>query len=183
MENKYILVKKAYEINFSKIEEGYLACEQICYAETRGRAKTQLLDKIKYDDWKSNITGEPITYLNIPVRRCKIEDLYKFENCIYSLYQIEQILKERERIKELEDLFNNGNIGYCYIKKRGQYYCPNCCGYTDYIKYAGVYTKKEAIEEVKSCSELEVIPINVERHNSIINETINDLKTRLIKNK
>lgn len=97
-----------------------------------------------------------------------------------TLFQIELILIERERIKELDNILNNDSIKYCYIKKRGEYYRPNSCGYTTYKFFAGVYTKEEAVSDAKSCNDLTIIPINVEEHNKYINTIISDLNTRLI---
>jgi len=44
---KYKIVKKAYEIDFSRIEEGYLWASEISYAENRNKAKADLLPTVK----------------------------------------------------------------------------------------------------------------------------------------
>ena len=46
---KYVLSEKAWEIDFSRIEEGYLYGEMIVYAETRNKAKTLLLKDFAKD--------------------------------------------------------------------------------------------------------------------------------------
>ena len=80
---------------------------------------------------------------------------------------------------ELKRLENNKKVTHCYIKK-GPYYRPNACGYTDYVVRAGVYTKEEAIEHAKHCRELRLIPINVAEHNKFIKEEIQDLLSRIL---
>jgi hypothetical protein len=178
--SKYTLAKKAYKINFNRIDEGYLASEQICYENSIGKAKSKLLRNIRYDDLKLKYSNDNINFLNIPVIRFKEADLYHFEDKIISIRAIKGILEERTRIKELDEILLNETIKYCYIKKRGSYYRPNSCGYTDYLAWAGVYSKEEAVSHAKSCDELVIIPISIENHNKVINETIADLTTRLL---
>lgn len=175
---KYTLVEKSYRIDFSKIDEGYLASDTICHADSLGKAKSKLLDEIKYDGWKLR-TGEEVSFVNIPVVRSKETDLYEFEGEKISIYKINEILNERERQLELDKMLSNESIKFCYIRK-GSYYMPNSCGYTQFRHKAGVYEKADAVSHARSCRELTIIPINIEEHNKAINEEINDLKTRLI---
>jgi hypothetical protein len=174
---KYQLKQKAYEINFSKIDEGYLYSETICYAETIGQAKSILLKEI--DLAKLKHSDEDISYLNIPVIRCKKADKFEFEGEDICLWRIEVILSERERKAKLDLLLNDDSLKFCYIKKGG-YYRPNSCGYTDFRHRAGVYTKEEAVSHAKSCSDLTLIPIDIEEHNLMIQKEIDDLTTRVL---
>jgi len=70
---KYKLLKKAYQVDFSQIDEGYLYDQKVSYAETRGKAKTELLKEI--EGAKIQHTLEDVTYLNIPIERYKRLDL------------------------------------------------------------------------------------------------------------
>lgn len=72
------------------------------------------------------------------------------------------------------------HITHCYIKKRGGYYRPNSCGYTDHIVRAGVYTKEDALKHYEHCDELTLIPIIVEEHNKRIKEEVMELLDRVI---
>jgi len=150
--------QKAWKIDFSKIEEGYLYSERIVYTENRNQAKT-LLMKEAWDMVLKSTNDEP-TYLNIPVLRCKECDKILFEGNYYTNTQIVQIKYDRQRNLELDHILNDENITHCYIKK-GSYYRPNHSGYTDMLHRAGVYTKQDAVSCAKSCHELTIIPINI----------------------
>ena len=176
---KYELIKKAYEIDFSKIEEGYLFAERICYSENVNKAKSELIKDICYENVCLKGEKEDVTYLTIPVIRRKASDRFKFEDKELSLYQIEEILNERERISKLEEILNNPEILYCYIKKGG-YYRPNSCGYTDQLHRAGVFPKSEAVSHAKSVRQIKIIPINIIEHNVMIEQEISELKTRVL---
>lgn len=176
---KYELSQKAYEIDFSKIEEGYLYSEMICFAENRNEAKTKLLKEAYWENICLKGNEEEVTYLTIPVIRRKSSDRFKFEDKEINLYQIEEILTERERILKLDEILNNTEILYCYIKKGG-YYRPNSCGYTDHLHKAGVFPKSEAISHAKSVREIRIIPINIIEHNVMIEQEISELKTRVL---
>ena len=80
---------------------------------------------------------------------------------------------------ELKKIANNKKIRFCYIRK-GPYYRPNACGYTDFITKAGVYTKEEAIKRAESCKELTIIPVNIDEHNKFIVDEVKDLLSRHI---
>lgn len=173
-------IKKAYKINFDKIEDGFLASGHWCYAENRNEAKKKLLNEIIYDEWKLKYCDEPINYLTIPVLRCKELDLVEFEGKEIKRCRIEDIIRERERHVELDKILNNPDVKFCYIVKAGVYYKPNNCGYTQDQQKAGVYEKEDAVKSAKSCDELWVRPINIEEHNRIINGEIEILRNNLI---
>lgn len=177
---EYKLAQKAYKIDFSRIEEGYLYSEITCHAESLNKAKVILLSKCKYENVCLHGTDDEVTYLSIPVIRCKELDKYQFEDKEYTKFKIEEILNNRKRISDLDSLINDDQIKYCYITK-GSYYRPNSRGYTDFIFKAGVFTKEYAVSNAKSVSSLKIIPINIEEHNSMISEEINDLQSRIIK--
>ena len=78
IKKNYKLVEKAYCIDWNKVEEGFLACSKICYADSIGKAKKILLEEIKYDGWKIKNSDDYITYLNIPIVRCAELDKHEF---------------------------------------------------------------------------------------------------------
>lgn len=176
---KYKLIQRAYKIDFDKIEEGYLASDQICHADNINKAKSILLGQISYENWKLKYLDKEITYLTIPVKRYPEGDWYEFEGEKLPLFGIQSILDERERILKLNQILENDNVKYCYIKK-GNYYRPNSSGYTDYAIWAGVYPKEDAVRAAKSCRDINLITINIDDHNAMINKEIENLKTRLL---
>ena len=179
---RYKRKTKCYSIDFARILDGFTACDVDCLAGNLNKARSILFDKVKHEDWELNY-GEKITYLNIPVNRKEIGDLHEFEGMDVALWKINEILCERERISELDAIASNNDIAYCYIKKHGEYYRPDCCGYSSFQIYAGVYDKYEAIRHAKSCNELHIIPINTAEHNDKIITAIKELTTRLITSK
>lgn len=175
---KYTLIQKAWEINRDKLNEGFLYSEMVVYAENKNKAKYKLLSKYRYEI-NLKYSDDEISYINIPVIRCPNADKYLFEEQEKTIWQIDEILHERKRIFELDLILCDDMISHCYIRK-GYYYNPNSSGYTAFINKAGVYTKQDAVSKAKSCSDLTIIPINIEEHNKMINDEINDLKTRII---
>ncbi len=156
---------KAYQIDLDRLDEGYLSDTIMCYANNVNEAKMKLLQEIKYDNWRLKYTDAELTYLNIPVIRRKSDDKILFEGNAVTKTEMNRILYKRERYLLLENISNDTSINYCYIKK-GSYYRPNSCGYTDYKYRAGVYTKEEAVQSAKSCEELTIIPIDILEHNT-----------------
>lgn len=179
---KYELAKKAWEINFDNIEEGYLYDQgfYVVYANTRNKAKSKLLTLADCEGIRLKGEEDEVDYLTIPVIRSKKYDKYYFEGEALTIYSIEGRLRERERLESLQEILDNNSIKFCYIKK-GSYYRPNSCGYTDFTHMAGVYTKEEAVSKAESCEDLRIIPIDISEHNKMIEERIKDLTTRLIK--
>lgn len=170
---------KAYQIDLDRLDEGYLSDTIMCYANNVNEAKKKLLQEVKYDNWKLKYTDAELTYLNIPVIRRKSDDKILFEGKAVTEIEMNRILYKRERDLLLENILNDPNIKYCYIKK-GSYYRPNNCGYTDMKHRAGVYSKEEAVQSAKSCDELTIIPIDILEHNKMINNEISELSSRLL---
>ncbi|HYD92349.1 MAG TPA: hypothetical protein VEA37_12780 [Flavobacterium sp.] len=177
---KFPLAKKAYEINFDKIDEGYLASGETCYADNRNQARTILLDSIKNDGWKIKYSNDEISYTNIPVVRAPHSDKFHFDGQELTMYQIEEIMAERIRNKMLQNILDDDLIKFAYIRKRGMYYKPQSCGYTEYNTKAGVYPKEEAVKHCRGCDELSLEVIDVLKHNALLNSEINDLKSRIL---
>ena len=174
------IIEKAYEIPLDKLDEGYLSDNIICYAENTNKAKVELLEQIRWDGCKLKYSGEELNYLNIPVQRRKASDKVIFEGKAVTRCQIDDIIKERERLAKLEDIQNNPNITHCYIVK-GSYYRPNNCGYTSYKHEAGVYEKEDAIQHAKFCRDIRLESCYIDEHNRMVNDKIAELSSRLIK--
>lgn len=79
----------------------------------------------------------------------------------------------------LKQIAKSKKITHCYIRK-GSYYRPGSCGYTDYKVKAGVYTKEEAINHAERCRELTLVPIDNAKHNELIMDEVKDLLSRYI---
>lgn len=86
-------------------------------------------------------------------------------------------MKRREA--KHEKILKDAAITHCYIRK-GSYYRPNWCGYTDFQHRAGVYTKEEAVNHANKCNEITVVPINAKEHNDLLNAEIQDIQSRLL---
>ena len=181
--NKLPIVEKAYELNLERIEEGYLYSQVWTRAKKNAEARVKILRENQYEGFKIKSTGEDISYTNIPLKRMPSHDVVMFENEHIARYEVARAIKRKERIEELKAIEDNESIKFCYIRKRGQYYRPFSNGYTDFISKAGIYSKGEAISHAKGCDDLTLVPINVEDHNKMINEQIEDLQSRIIDTK
>lgn len=82
--------------------------------------------------------------------------------------------------EQLNEIKDDKNITHCYIRKNGSYYRQFGRGYTDYVKEAGVFIKEDALRQSESCSELDIIPINITEHNNMILLEVRDLLSRYI---
>jgi hypothetical protein len=176
----YPLIKKAWAVKMHQFDEGYLASGYYFAAESKGKAKAELLRQILSDGWILKSTGEQPTYLNLPIDRAPWQDVYNFEGNEMTYWQIREVIKDRKRMKIYDDMLKDEFAKYCYIRKGGYYYRPNANGYTEHRAYAGVYILEDAVQYARSCSDLSLIPIDIEAHNAMINEKIADLQTRFI---
>lgn len=173
---KYKIIKKGYQIDFSKVDEGYMYCPETCVADSRNEARYILFNRRIIFSLNCN---DEVTYANIPVIRCEEVDLVEFEGKNITRNKIRELLKDRERSKMLDDLMEDETKQFFYIRK-GSYYRPDECGYTDMRHRAGVFDKATAIDCARSCNQLDLIVINIEEHNMMIQREIDDLETRLI---
>lgn len=170
---------KAYQIDLSKISEGFAYSPIFCYAENLNKAKSELLGKIKYEGMELLYGKDEITYLNIPVIRYEEADLHEFEGEYITKNEIDRIQQKRKRLEYFQAILDDESVSHCYIRK-GSYYRPRAAGYTSYLCFAGIYTKEEAIQHGKSCNELQIIPIDTAEHNKMIEEEIKELQSRII---
>ncbi|BBI90525.1 hypothetical protein HYO65_gp133 [Tenacibaculum phage PTm1] len=181
------LVSKCWELNLDKILHGdhYNIGDFTVHTdvknENRNDAKTKIMKDIHWLcglNLNDNDETE-VTYLNIPIKRCKVGDKFLFEGEPKSKYQIEEILKERKRIDELKKFAEDNKGKFCYIQKY-DYYKPNRSGYTQYRTKAGVYEVADAVDSAIKCRDLSLVLIDIDEHNKNILEEIEDLKTRLL---
>jgi len=178
----YTIVKKSYQLDFSRVEEGFLFAERICFTKNINEARKILLKELQYEDVKikKRWEVEELSYLNIPVVRNKEGDLIVFEGKEIIRHEVSRLMFKRERYAALDAILNNENYSYCYIRKHGSYYNPSSAGYTQFPTEAGVFVKLEAVQEAKSCDEITIIPIDRDEHNAAINKKIKSLQSRLI---
>lgn len=169
-------------IDLSRIDEGYLCSDKVCYADTRNEAKKLLLHQTRYDGMTLKHEHETeLNYINIPVIRCREADIFDFEGTGKTLQQINQELNRRERWEKLDAILVDENITYCYIMKHGSFYCSNWAGYTAFAYKAGIYDKKEAVIHAKGCDEITIRPIIKDEHNKMVRDLISELETKIIK--
>jgi hypothetical protein len=184
MDNEPKILKKAYRIDLERIKDGEIYLEKFCHAKSLSNAKTELL-KLAYDEdmslrsnpWDSEKTE--LTYLNIPVVRHYIEDVVEYKGREITRREYFRAIEDERKNEGLQEILDNPSITHCYIKK-GPYYRPNYCGYTDHLYRAGIYPKQDAISHVTGVREASAIPINNEEHNRMIEEQIKDLQSRII---
>ncbi len=175
-------ISKAWELDLSKVYEGYMYSPVIVFAENRAKAKYAMLSKARYEG-VCNRDDKEFTYIDIPVFRNKEHDRYMFEGKEMNLSDIKERQNKRKRNDGLYKLMKDNPNGYAYIKKGGYYYRDNNCGYTEYLSQAGVYPIDEAVREVAGCDVrdfMDVILINKDDHNNMIKEAISFLEKRLI---
>lgn len=170
---------KAYTINLDKIEEGYLYDMEIVHADTRGKAKREMLKKIRHDNYQLR-NGDELNFVNIPLIRNKKFDKILFEGEWITIQEKIGIEKARIRARLMEAILSDENTTHCYIKKNGEYYRDDHCGYTSFKFRAGVYSKEEAVGCGKLCSDLDILRINKTEHNEMITKEIESLKNRLL---
>jgi len=90
--------------------------------------------------------------------------------------------QETKRLEFLNKVYEDETIKYCYVKsEKYHYYKPNSKGYTKDKIEAGVFEKIEAIKSIAYDEDLTVEPINIIKHNTDIENMINNFKSRLIK--
>ena len=92
-----------------------------------------------------------------------------------------KMLTLRKHDTELTQILEDEKVSHCYIKKRGSYYRPDSCGYTEIRTRAGIYPKERAVREGKGDLLFDIVPINAEEHNAMILAEIKELESKLIK--
>lgn len=173
------IVIKGWEVVTSDIQESYHFGDINCTAHTRGEAKSKFM-KMGEVEGMMTIYNDEITFLNIPIRRCKAIDKVIYKGNIIRRNRIPEIIEVEKRREELKYIMDNETISHCYIRKRGEYYRSGFSGYTSLKECAGVYTKKEAVDHVGVSLDIFIIPIDIQEHNNYLQERINSIKEKLI---
>lgn len=180
--DKLQIVKKCYCVDLNKIQDSWGYSEITVYAENSQKAKSALLNEVKWMGMKRSYTDDEVDYLTLPVKRNAIGDIVIFEGQEIKRWEVNEKIKEREFNAQLDLILNDKTVTHCHIRKGGRYYCDRHCGYTERLTKAGVYSKEEAIREARSChGEVLAIPIDIPSHNKSIEAEIKDLQSRLIK--
>lgn len=149
------------------------------YAENEKDARVEALKIVSDHDLKDYCDNE-ITYISCKVKRVKEHDKILVNGQYKTKKQIDIENEKQLRLDFLQSILNDDTITHCYIMKRGTYYRPNSCGYTEFKLFAGIYDKKEAISDGVSCSDLTIIPIDITEHNEYLNKHLTEITSRLI---
>lgn len=173
------LKQKAWVLSSNMFDEPWYAPQDFIYAESEGQAKTKAL-RIVYDGDYERSDKEDWSFTNIKIRRAKDGDKYLFEGQELTQHRIDEIIADRERNERLDKMLSDPSITHCHIRKGGNYYRPNSCGYTEFRCWAGVYTIEEGVSHAKGCKDLKLEVIDVKEHNEMITKEIESLKSKLI---
>ena len=175
------IIEKGWMVDLTQIEEGYLYASVICTAKTRGEAKHKILKSGDADDMILRCSSKVVTFTTLPVIRCKSNDIVEYNGEKMTVTKMERKKALEEHNNKLKAILNNDYVTHCYIKKRGDYYCDNYCGYTSFRFNAGVYTKEDAVSAAIGCTELTIVPIDNVEHNQYLDRKIDEIKERMIK--
>lgn len=175
---------KAYQLNRSYLDTtnesvfmNYIP--EYFYAVNEKDARLKALKIVSDHDLKDYCDNE-ITYINCKVKRVKQHDKIFVNGEYKTQLQIDRDKEKQLRLNFLQSILDDENISHCYIMKRGTYYRPNSCGYTEFKLFAGIYSKNEAVSDGKSCQDLTIVPIDVKEHNEYLNKHLTEIKSRLI---
>lgn len=172
------ITKKAYKVDLSKIDEGFLYCPSHCFANNRIQAKTKLL----HDVDAVLLNGDELTYLNIPVVRDKENDIVDYKDDSLKRGDIPARVKLEKQTALEQSYLADPKITHCYIRKRGLYYGHDYCGYTDFKHKAGIYSTADAVKHCGGNIELTCKPIDIAEHNEILLNEIARIRKGIIEN-
>lgn len=177
------LKEKAWVINSINWNHPYLVPETIYRAKTLAQAKSKAFTDMQFDGTLDRWM-EPITFLSLKMKRQPKSDTYLIGGEIKTEATIELDAQIKEKNDALDDiLLQNPPTAMAYIRKGGYYYRPNNAGYTEYVLEAGVYTLEDAVSSVRNTGyydHMSAIVIDKEVHNKMINDKIQELKSKLI---
>lgn len=176
------LKEKAWVINSNNWNLPYFANDTIYYGGTSYHARKKAFSDLGFgtlDRWM-----EPLTIHSLKMKRQPASDMYLIGGSLKPKAQIELEEKIKYKNEELDNiLLQNPPTCMCYIRKGGYYYRPNNAGYTEYIIEAGVYTLVDAVSSVRNTGyydHMSAILIDPVVHNKMINDKIEELKSKLI---
>jgi len=178
---------KAYELNTrnldwqnESIQRGYIDC--VC-AKTEHDARKQMLKKCYDHGICETWSDELLTYINLKIKRSPDNDRFMFDGKLLTRMEIQYKQDEQKHRDMIRQMLADNPNGYAYILKGGCYYMPNKCGYTERQTEAGIYEMADAVNECLSCSYsdyMRPVLIDVEQHNQLLLEKINQLQSKLL---
>ena len=94
--SKYKLAKKAYWVDTALVDawSQLSTFEWVSYAGSQGKAKVELMKMVEHSGFSNLVDGDEITFLNLPVRRCKRMDLFEFEGKELTMSEIKKLCDE-----------------------------------------------------------------------------------------
>lgn len=177
---------KAYRVNEYFLEQnnesvlrGYL---EHTHANTEHEARKKLLKMCYNYGVEESYLGDPLTYINLRIKRFKEMDKYLVDGKLKTLQQIEHDYRVVENRTMLNKMLSDNPNTYAYIRKGGYFYCSNYCGYTEFKENAGIYTMDQA---VKVCLGIDLAAymrpelIDITSHNKMIEDKIKSLQSKL----
>lgn len=159
---KLEIIKKAWSINPSNIEEPWFVDTDLIYYGTRGQAKYKAL--VDYDTCNVVDSDEWLTYLTIRVQRRKECDIVDYHGRHIKRYEIANV--EREiRIQNLpEDKSYYIQDRRSFLGNSVVWWALNGCGYTSDITKAQKYTKDEVARRSWRDTDIIWFSDHVEQH-------------------
>lgn len=143
MSKKYKIVKKAWVLNPSNLEEPYFCDTDEVFLGTRGQAKQYLF---RHNDAAKVLkTGEDISYLNVKVSRKRSHDKIMYNGAVISRFEIVKY----ERIEKLKNL-DKTKMYYIqdarsYVGNAMLFWAKNSAGYTCELSRAHKYSYLEIV--------------------------------------
>jgi len=181
--------KRAYQVNIinldcsnESIARGYVY--EPFYAENEKDARKKALKFLSHDcGIEEDYLQNPLTYITVKVKRYPIDDLIFVDGRLRTREQIKSDNERKERDDSFRKMLADNPWAMAFIRKGGYYYRPGNCGYTEFESEAGVYTIDQAVRECLGMSlsdYMRPVLIDVTKHNKMINDKIESLKTRLL---
>jgi hypothetical protein len=149
---KLEIIKKAWRVYYDGMlsidfNMGYTDIDEIpvVYAESANKAKVNRGESFYYD----LPNGYPASYLDLKVKRAKGMDIVKFKDVEYKRWEIKEMEKKDEIIKERKewlDKFSDNSLFYIqngYVGNSVLWWAKDSKGYTTNIEDAHKFTKKE----------------------------------------
>lgn len=90
-----------------------------------------------------------------------------------------ELVRKRKQLDRKNEILKDPSVTHLYITKHGLYFRPNCSGYTDNCVNAGIYPKEKYAGWLMDDACV-VVPIDNDRHNRLISESIESMKSRII---
>lgn len=117
----------------------------------------------------------------IKVKRRPTLDKLLFEGEYKTPSEISVIANLREKAAKEDEILKDETITHCHVYALGKgYYETERNGYST-LDHAHIFPKEKAVKYCQGEVDIQVLPINNEKHNKRIQKKIKDLQSRLIK--